>query len=227
MLFLMILAVGTIILAAMIFSGVEHSAGQAIDLADRVASTHKVIDVVSDGTCAAGIDPSTGTLVVVGSDGSGHRFNYDHVASVELTPVYEHHDVGTSTTKVGRGSQLVSAGIGAAIAGPAGLVVGGLTGSKSTAISSVQTTELDRIELRVRLHCDDLPVFRIVASRHALGEVERFAARLTNVIEKRNKVPENIAKPLRVETILERDAQLPGQLATSSRKGWWARTFYG
>ena len=190
MLLIFVIIVGApVALALLMLASWNQSYRQSIDYAFSVASTHHVQDVVTDGVWTAGIDPDTRVLVIVGSKGRGHRFTYDHVASVELTPIYEHHDAGTATTTSNRGSQLISAGVGAAIAGPAGLVVGGLSGSRTTTHDSVSTAELDRIELKIRLYFDDLPVVKIVAPSYAATQAERLAARLANAIDQRGGVP--------------------------------------
>lgn len=180
---------------------------------------HDVKHVISDNHLAFGLDPARKRFVVVKRNGDGSLYSYDHIAAVLLTPTYITKISSTAETKSRRGSQIVSAGLGAAVAGPAGLVVGGLSGSTTTTTHGTSHEELQSLELEVRLFCDDQPRTTISVDAADEKEARDFAARLANIIEQRVTQPAAMGAPIAIETELIDPEAMPRQ------KGWFARTF--
>lgn len=111
-------------------------------------------------------------------------YAFDDLVAVELVKD------GSSITKTHRGSQLAGAAIGGALLGSAGLIVGGLSGSKS------QQNMIEK--LAIKIYVDDLvfPVQEIVFlhwpnggipphhAELAIAETEQWYGRLRVILEK-------------------------------------------
>lgn len=164
---------------------------------------------------------------------------YEMIASVELTPVYERTEETTSETRTRRGRQLVSAGIGAAIAGPVGAIVGG-SGAPSTTTSSTSTSEtLASLELKVRLLDPRRPMMLLEIGERMLSgsrvspnlrsTAENMAALLANIVD------ENAYIKAQSSHVAQPNPPSPPSIAWPSKqlapaepqRGWWTRTFGG
>ena len=134
-------------------------------------------------------------IVIKPQNGSVIELDYDALRSVTLTPVMSSYSESSGEVSTRRGSQLIGAGVGAALAGPLGAVVGGLTGSQRQQTSTTTLSSTDDLELEMFFRNDELPRFIMHAgSRDSLGgsvmipEVgegfKDMAARLANIIDR-------------------------------------------
>ena len=105
-----------------------------------------------------------------------------------------------AVSRTNRGSQLVGAGVGAALAGPAGFIVGGLTGSTRTDEKSVGIRSINIIKVIVTTRDRQKPVrecifyednFRNLPAddptvKLAIDKARHFHALLSQVVEEQN-----------------------------------------
>lgn len=118
-------------------------------------------------------------------------FDYKDIISVEII------EDSVTVSKTNRTSQLVGAGIGGAIAGGAGAIVGGLSG-KTTG-----TTEIKNITLRIVLNDEQNSVFDLpfLEKKHpikkssseysaAMNSIHNWHSVLTKIIEKEDRTKE-------------------------------------
>lgn len=187
-----------------------------------------LVDVVGRGRLL-GVNLQRRALAIIGVNGSGKWIPYDAIAGVELTPFYSRIEEGGSETTTRRGTQLIGAGIGAAIAGPAGLVVGGLSGGSRTQTSSSSSDVLSSMELKLRLFSDVEPLLNLSFENEpdfnwetktyegGLDSLERIAARLATEIERRKAR----AKKPRFDTF----ETISTKAAPHADEGWWSSTF--
>ncbi len=111
-------------------------------------------------------------------------YSFDDVVAVELVKD------GSSIIKTQRGSQLAAAAIGGALLGPAGLIVGGLSGSKT------QQNMIEKLALKIYVNDLVFPVQEIVflhwpnggipphLAELAVAETEQWYSRLRVIVEK-------------------------------------------
>ena len=188
-----------------------------------VASAHGLSLIVNDSQRALGFDKGTQRIGAFERTGDGYLFRGGHLAAVELTPIYESVTLSSGETRTNRGSQLVSAGVGAVVAGPAGAVIGGLSGSTHTSTNSRSEQRLASVELHVRFLSEELPYVLV-----ATGQIEKareLAARLANIIDLREKRTGPLEPPERVTTALLSNEALATLPASATQRGWWSRTF--
>lgn len=112
---------------------------------------------------------------------------------------------------------MLGAAVGGALAGPAGAVVGGLSGKTTTHSFSNSTRYLASLELRLKLRNDDMPGLKLLFDGLESAAVEKFADRLLWEIEKRGPSSE-ARKSVSFDTF----NASPRPLVAS---GWWTRTF--
>lgn len=115
-----------------------------------------------------------------------NEYDFADIASVEV------QRDGTTISSTNRGSQALGAAAGALAFGGVGAIIGGLSGS------STQQERVCRISLAIRVRDNNHPVHSVtffswtadkkglkishLAVKHALGQVEVFAAHLANAI---------------------------------------------
>lgn len=186
-------------------------------------------DFVHDGY-AIGVNIQRRAVAFIRADGHGKWIPYDAVAGVELTPFYSRIEEGVSESTTRRGSQLIGAGIGAALAGPAGLVVGGLSGGARTESISSTSEFLSEMELKLRLLSDDEPLLKLRFSNRidydpetekfdgGLDDLERIAARLATDIDSRKD-------KARAHDHSESFEQFSVAACPHVVEGWWSKTF--
>lgn len=189
----------------------------------------ELTDVVFSGHLL-GANRKKRALAHVRADGHGKWIPYNLVAGIELTPCYESIEEGSSVTTTRRGSQIIGAGIGAALAGPAGLIVGGLSGSTSTESRSRSSEYLSSMELKLRLYSEIDPLLKFSFENKfqfdpetneytgGLDGLERIAARLATEIDAR---PDAKSRP-KTNTKLE---TFTVQARPAANEGWWSSTF--
>lgn len=175
-----------------------------------------VEEVVRDLGHAIGASLCRRQLAIVNRGGHGRWIDFDQIAAVELTPIYDRIDQSTSQTTTRRGSQLIGAGLGAAVAGPAGLIVGGLSGNTTTETRGSSSQFLSRLELNLRIFDDAIPNLKLSITS-GYDEAERLAARLANIIDQRGTkyVPSSRST----------DSTFITDPLPSMPRGWWQRTF--
>lgn len=114
-----------------------------------------------------------------------------------------------NVTKTNRGSQLVSGAVGGALLGPAGILVGGLSGSSKTIGKAVETKNVQSVKLTIRTNDQTHPLRSFVffkatfgdgeaadgpAVAPALARAEHFHELLTGIIEDRQHYPNRQSK---------------------------------
>ncbi len=119
-------------------------------------------------------------------------FPYRLIRTVSLVPVSETHSETTGESRTSRGSQIISATIGGAFAGPAGALAGGLSGKQTSQSSTTFTTTIIDYELEVHFLDDEMP--RVSLNAGAQGsfglsvphgmddQFKQMAARLANAV---------------------------------------------
>jgi hypothetical protein len=203
-----------------------HASSNAKTAANRQAQTGwreavrkelDLADFILGVGAAIGFDKSHGKIAVVQSTGAGHWIPIEGIRGVELHPIYETSETTLAETSTNRGSQLLGAAVGGAVAGPAGLVVGGLSGKTSTVAHTSSDTYLAALELRLKLRSDDMPGRKLRFEGAQCAVVEKFADRLAWEVEKR--APGADGQKCHVFETLQAPAQ------PANVDGWWTRTF--
>lgn len=228
---LLILGVLALLIWLMVNGSVEKSRKawrEASNWRKEISAQLGLTDVAGSDNIV-GVNLDRHAFAFVKRDGTGKWVPFNAVAGVELTPFFSTFEESTGETKTRRGSQLIGAGLGAAIAGPAGLIVGGLSGGSTTTHASSSSEVLDAMELKVRLFSEVEPLMKInltnsyhlePVSEHSTGGLdglERLAARLATEIECRGS---SFEKPnfASFEAIAVKEKPL-------TREGWWTSTF--
>ena len=195
-----------------------------------IAVRHQLPLVIYNRTMAIAFNSATKAIGVFQRNGDGYLLSGEHVAAVEFKSEYMNFTSGTGETTTNRGSQLVGAGIGAAVAGPVGMLAGALSGSTQTQAHSSTQQVLTSAGLEIRFFSEELPVVAITTSM--VDEARQLAARLAIIIDLRTNVPADLPAAQLVHTTmlnLEEAASL-NKIAEPSapegiRRGWWQRTF--
>jgi hypothetical protein len=163
---------------------------------ESLRSFHLDYAIVDPAGRMIGLRTKSRKIVIKPQDGAVIELDYDALRSVTLTPVMSSYSESFGEVSTRRGSQLIGAGVGAAVAGPLGALVGGLTGGQKQQSSTTTLSSTDDLELEMFFRDDDLPRFAMHAgSPNSLGGSvmnpelrERFkdmAARLANIVERR------------------------------------------
>jgi hypothetical protein len=192
---------------------------------EQLELTHAVHDGYT-----LGVNVRRRAVAVIDPHGQGKWIPYEAVAGVELTPFYTRVEQGTSEATTRRGAQLIGAGIGAAIAGPAGMVVGGLSGGTRTESFSTSSEFLSGMELKLRLLSEEEPLLKLRFEGKAgfnpdtkefeggLDELERIAARLATEIDCREQSTSASLRADAFDTF-----EVPARPEVG--EGWWSQTF--
>jgi hypothetical protein len=188
----------------------------------RVRDALQLDEFASGDGRAIGVSCARKAVAVLESSGTGSWVPFARIAAVEIAREYETHESSYAQTQTSRGSQALGAAVGAAVAGPAGLVVGGLS-SKSTTVSYGSSYQrLSVVHLKLRLYSEDTPFLSVPV--HGEEAVERIAARVQNEIEQRGPaVPTSEEMRLPFERMQVPDLVTP--LLERPQPGWWQRTF--
>lgn len=177
----------------------EDSTARQNAASSSLQRTHRLEEVFVnvDADKFVGINWSNEEIVAGGVTGSVNRFNFAQLADVEM-------EIGRYTvseddfqTTTDRGSQIIGAAAGGALFGPVGVVVGGLSGSKSTSGSSYSTEGISTIDLRMRFRDRAQPIIEIPFYNVDRGPVyaekqgerldaaRRFHACLSNILDEK------------------------------------------
>jgi hypothetical protein len=136
-----------------------------------------------------GIRSAERTLVIRnGREAELRELRYEHLLEVSLTATTSSQTETTGESTTPRTTQILSAGLGAAVAGPAGAVVGGLTAPQRHASTSRTSDNMDELQLELRLLDDALPRFTLQTGGPIVAyEVEQafrdMGARLANIVD--------------------------------------------
>lgn len=184
---------------------------------ERLKLDCELTTIIENARYAIGWDSKHQRLALIELTGDGSWIDLDRIRSVELERTYSQHHEGYTETRTGRGSQLVGAGVGAAIAGPAGLVVGGLSGKTFTETEGTSQQFLDSLTIKLRLRSTTLPLMSLGFSKD-FHEVEVVAAQISNAIEDRKEASSTV----------DASEPFPRFAATAQpqvQEGWWSKTF--
>ncbi len=125
-----IIAVGLVLFALLIWAAHaqnESNVTTAKRELSKVGGYHPaVVQSLGYNKASISIDPDSSRLAITVPGKSRNVFHFSQIVSVEV------EKNGRSLTKTNRGSQAAGAAVGAVLLGPAGLLLGGLTGSKRT-----------------------------------------------------------------------------------------------
>lgn len=135
---------------------------------------------------------------------SSSKFSFDKFEEVEVL------NNGNTFTKTNRGSQAAGAAVGAALLGPAGLLVGGLSGS------TTGKEKIEQVKIRLRFQDDLAPLQEIVIFNSeikggikadsvivtsALKPADELVARLKNVLAENARQSDFVSKPASSDSI--------------------------
>ncbi len=131
----------------------EHIATVRRDAQQRLAEMGFPVDQLCFGAIVGSViavDPDNARLAISQSDAAPLMFDFADLVAVEVM------QNDSSVTKTNRGSQAAGAALGALLLGPAGLLLGGLTGSKR----SIQL--VDKLSLKIYVNDLKAPVHEII-----------------------------------------------------------------
>lgn len=113
-----------------------------------------------------------------------HTYKYADVCSVEVLKD------GTSISTTNRGSQLAGAAIGELAFGPVGMLIGGLSGSRTT------REMISNVSLKVVVDCKDQPVYRVtfLAMKKAVRANDPIVKQLTARLEHFHTLVANVIR---------------------------------
>ena len=186
------------------------------DWAKLVSSELSLTELADDNWNSIGVNAVKKELAIIDNDGTGFWIEFNRIAHIELVPTYSTSYRSTSSTSTRRGSQLLGAGIGSAIAGPAGLIVGGLSGKTRTTTQGSSTESLSSVELKLRLRSSELP-FLSLTFRWLGTDLETIAARVENFLDGNPPVVAGLE-----EQAFRRFSVVPRPVL---RVSWWTKTF--
>ena len=217
--FVIVILIVVAVLTAMYSSSMDKTKrayGSRNDWVKEVSSQLALTEFADDQRQSLGVNVARKKLAIIERDGSGIWVEFDRIAHIEIIPLYSTYHESTGQTSTRRGSQLFGAGIGAAIAGPAGLIVGGLSGKTETVTRGSSRESLTSLELKLRLRSEELPFVKMTFDWLNSDEVERIAARVANSLDQTSPVAD-----------LEKQAFQRFSVAPrpTMRAGWWTRTF--
>lgn len=150
--------------------------------------------VVDPDSRMIGLRPASKQVVARTRDGTFVELTYKALRSVSLTPVLCTFSESSGQTTTRRGSQIIGASLGGVVAGPLGMVVGGLSGGQTHQSITTTNSSTGDLELEVFFRDDQLPRFAMHAGtpdgaggsimNPDLGEAFKdMAARLANIID--------------------------------------------
>lgn len=197
---LLVTLVAAVLLIAAFAGGFQSARNQHARQADALASLpllreqHRVKHALADPAGRMiGLRPAEETIHLKLPNGEIHDFNYSKLRAVTLTPVTEMESMTSGETVTHRGSQIISAGLGAMLAGPTGAIVGGLTSPQQHSSTTTDESWSSDLILELFLKDEDLPRFELHASggssvvSHPMEEAFKdMAARLANIVEDRS-----------------------------------------
>jgi hypothetical protein len=172
------------------------------------------------------LDPASNRFAIM-RGASVKVFTFDQLVAVEV------ERNGGLLTRTNRGSQAKGAIVGGVLLGPAGLLVGGLSGSKTT------TDLVKRLSLKVFTKDLEQPVHEIVFFKDGQGKeqnsmfVRRAAERLdewhgrfrTILAMQTAAVEPSAPAALSIPVDQIRSAETPASAPSKPRAGWISRTF--
>ena len=204
-----------------------NSVADAANRNARLAEVTKAFDL-ADGFWAGGIvvgyNRDNRQLLLFRSDTNKAMVPINGIKEADLL-VTSHESGTTSVTSTNRGSQLASGVVGAAFAGPLGIVVGGLSGSQTTTSTN---TVIETIELRFRLDSEALPILKLKVDSVGYPTAERLVARLRNAMERGDAAVSNYSDEGAGDFGASVSAVLPvppADILAQKQLGWWQRTF--
>ncbi|MCQ1779424.1 hypothetical protein NOJ05_19635 [Neorhizobium galegae] len=172
----------------------KRTAEQKSSLATRNDFNAEVIHGASFGNFGVAIDSTKQKFAILGAGPEPKIFDFSQLVAVDL------QRDGQTLAKTNRGSQAAGAAVGAVLLGPAGLLLGGLSGSKT----SVET--IRKLALTIYVSDFTQPAYEISFFQH-LGSGGAKPSDLTMQMAELN------AWYGRFKTILAMGSSQPGQMA--------------
>ncbi|QNM82282.1 hypothetical protein H8M03_09675 [Sphingomonas sabuli] len=151
--------------------------------------------IVGAGGTLLGLSSDEDLIIVRTPDGTASRLPYNALRAVTLTPTLRSTSVSAGQSRTRRGSQLIGAGAGAALAGPVGALIGGLSGPQQHETKTHSSDHITTLELELFFRDDGLPRVSVVATGNygALpvkqDAFKDIAARLANIAERNTITP--------------------------------------
>lgn len=145
--------------------------------------------IVGAGGTLLGLRADENLIIISSAGGTANPLPYSALRAVTLTPTIHSTSVSTGQSRTLRGSQLIAAGAGAALAGPVGILVGGLSGRQQHESTTYSSDRVTALELELFFRDDRLPRMSIVASGNygplplKQDAFKDMAARLANIAE--------------------------------------------
>lgn len=181
-LFIIIVAIAILALPALVHKSSSES--DTMKALESVSNFSKDLVRLSWGGTSLGIDPDNNLVVFVDNNMNTSIFNFADIVGVEVS-----RD-GQSLVKVNRGGQVGGAVVGAAILGPVGLLIGGLSGSKRTEefVSrlslKIYTSDLHSPVQEIVFHEGTKMSINGMAYRSVMNEVDRWYGRFMVIVER-------------------------------------------
>jgi len=157
---------GTLILIGVAFLAVIITIAVMVENAKKKATdrqrgrlsqsdfTAEVIHGSAFGKLGIAIDGTRRKFAILQGDNAPKIFDYSQLTAVEV------YRDGNSLTKTNRGGQVAGAAVGAVLLGPAGLLLGGLTGSKR----SIEM--ISKLSLMIYVNDFIQPTYEVVFHQH-------------------------------------------------------------
>lgn len=225
--FLIVVVVVGAYIASQLSQLQTNIAADAVDRTARLDEITRAYDLADSfwvGGIVVGYDRDKRQMLLFRSDTNKAMVPINGIKEADLL-VTSHESGSTSVTTTNRGSQLAGGVVGAAVAGPLGMVVGGLSGSQTTTSTN---TVIETIELRFRLDSETLPMLKLKLDGAGYPTAEKLVARLKNGIERGDVAESNDSDIGNGDFGASVSAVLPvppADVLAQQQKGWWQRTF--
>lgn len=165
--------VGGITIAVMVESAKKKATDRQKGRLSQSDFTAEVIHGSNFGKLGIAIDGTRRKFAILQGDNAPRIFDFSQLTAVEV------FRDGSSLTTTNRGGQVAGAAVGAVLLGPAGLLLGGLTGSKR----SIET--ITKLSLMIYVNDFIQPTYEVVFHQH-LGSGGTKVSDLTYTINELN-----------------------------------------
>ncbi|UVO50995.1 hypothetical protein M0208_10875 [Sphingomonas sp. SUN019] len=233
-----VLVIAVVLIFASLHTSAVSAEADRKEKFERVAQAtmeHSLVHALAAGDVIIGAAPAQRALFYKMAEQQEVWIPYSALAGVELTPIWQVSEDNVGETRTKRGNQLVSAGIGAALAGPVGAVIGGLSAKTTTTSFSSTSRLLSSLELKLRIKDPRKPFLsleiteRNIAGTNVTSELrhaaESLAALIANNVEENEKPAQLV--PATSDPTLFPESRDTARQPYQPQRGWWQRTFGG